>query len=96
MSKEQKKDDKKSKQPKQEAPDFLYDAVAAVEAYDKARLAKAETAADLKAKAIKKINFCNNVKGQGYISISKARAITQGIAYTERQELLASKASKAV
>lgn len=78
MSKDNKKDEKK-KSPKQEAPDYLYDAVLAVEAYDKARLAKAENLTELHTKAVKRIATCNNFKGPGYVSISKARSITQAL-----------------
>jgi hypothetical protein len=95
MSKETKKTDEKKKAPKQEAPDYLYDAVAAVEAYDKARLAKAENVADLHAKAVKKITTCNNFKGPGYISISKARTITQAIEHEQKVQFAAEKAAKA-
>jgi hypothetical protein len=90
MSKDNKKEEKK-KAPKQEAPDYLYDAVFAVQTYDKARLAKAENVADLHAKAVKKILTCNNFKGEGYVSISKARAITQAIEHEEKVTLMADK-----
>ncbi|MDD3412509.1 MAG: hypothetical protein PHY47_00750 [Lachnospiraceae bacterium] len=85
----QAKDEKKSKGPKQESVDHLYDVVSAVEAYDKARLSKADEALVqvLHAKAVKKITSVNNIRGQGYISISKARAITQAVEAENKVQL---------
>lgn len=84
-------DKSKKKSTKKEEPDFLTDAVNAVEAYDRARLAKSADADALKAKAVKLIQFTNRTKGDGYISISKARSITQAILQREKVTFAESK-----
>lgn len=74
---------KKSSEKKQE-PDYLGDAILAVELFDKARLTKSADTDKLKEKAVRMIQSTNRVKGDGYISISKARAITQAIEQREK------------
>lgn len=84
-------DKSKKKATKKEEPDFLTDVVNAVDAYDKARLAKSPDAESLKAKAVKLIQFTNRIKGNGYVSISKARSITQAILQREKVTFAESK-----
>lgn len=80
------------KNKKQKYPDYLYDVIFAVRNYDDVRLGRreinGETIETLHAKAIKAVMIANNEKGQGYISISKARGVMQETARREKAERL--------
>jgi hypothetical protein len=79
---------KVAKQERKQEPDFLTDTISAVEAYDRARLSGSEDAEKLKSRAIRLIEQTNKIKGDGYISISKARAISQAVLQREKVEFL--------
>ena len=81
----------KKKSTQKQEPDYLGDVVLAVETFDRARLVKSPEAESLKAKAVKLIQFTNRIKGDGYTSISKARAITQAILQREKVTFAESK-----
>jgi hypothetical protein len=77
-----------NKRTKTKAPDFFADALFAVRAYDEVRLKRLEgNLEDLHKRAVKAITVCNNVHGQGYTSISKARTIISSIARHESIKL---------
>lgn len=80
---------KKTKREKQ--PDYLFDVISAVRAYDEVRLGKreikGETVETLHKKAVKTITIANNVHHKGFMSISKARAIMQSMAQREKVEM---------
>ena len=83
MSENTKKKDKGSKQE----PDYLNDAVAAVDAFDRLRLSGSPDAEKAKERAVKLIQSTNKIKGAGYISISKARSITQAVLQRDKVTL---------
>lgn len=74
-----KKQNKKNKKEKTQAPDFLGDAVDAVRNYEDVRLNRrtieGQTLESLHKRAVRCIQICNNIHGKGHISISKARTI---------------------
>ncbi len=64
----------KTNQTKQQEPDYLGDVLRIVKEMDRKRLAKEDYSND-HASAVRAIKLANNMRGQGYISISKARGL---------------------
>lgn len=64
----------KSNQTKPQEPDYLGDVLRIVKEMDRKRLAKEDFSKDHDS-AVKAVKIANGARGQGYISISKARGL---------------------